>query len=110
MQILVRKHTAKPRFHPHYNKTTERYYGTEADYTQDLKDRGLEPYNPDSVKQRPSRREYKPSEWAHRMIEAGKSGKVGDVWKEEVARHGQFKAVPDSLPSIYRGGSYEQSN
>jgi len=97
------------RFKPHFNRTTDRYYGSEADYTADLKKRGLEPYNPDNVTKR-KQKSYKPSKWAHEMVNAakGKNGKVGDRWKEEVAKKGGFKQVPDNLPSIYRGGEYEQ--
>lgn len=106
--ILVRKHTGRSRFKPHFNRTTDRYYGTEKDYTKDLKDRGLEPYNPGGVKT-PTREPYKPSTWAHEMIEAGKGkhGRVGDVWKEEAAKKGGFKRPPKGIESTTHGGSYE---
>ena len=109
MEILVRKYTARPRFHPHFNKTTDRYYGTEADYTTDLKVRGLEPYNPSNVQSRPPRGPYKPSQWAHDMVESGKGkgGRVGDVWKEEVAKKGGFKRPPKGIESTTQGGTYQ---
>ena len=106
--IIVRKY-GKPQFHPHYNRTTERYYGTSKEYYDDLKTKGLEPYQGEI--KRPERVPYKPTKWAHEIVEAakGKNGNVGDIWKEEVARHGGFKALPDNLPSVYRGtgGTYE---
>ncbi len=113
--IIVKKHTAKLRFHPHYNRTTGRYYGSEGDYTADLKKRGLEPYNPEGVQKRPDRKSYKPSEWAHQMVNAavGSNGKVkvGDRWIDEVLKDNKPRPMPDSLPEIYRkqgnkGGTY----
>ena len=105
--IISRKY-GKPRFKPHYNRSTERYYGTEKEYTKDLKDRGLEPYNPNDVKE-PTSKPYAPSKWAHEMVEAGKGkgGRVGDVWKEEVAKKGGFKKPPEGVSST-QGGSFEQ--
>jgi hypothetical protein len=103
--IITRSKSRK--FKPHYNRTTGRYYGTSKEYTDDLKAKGLEPYQGE-IKRAP-KAPYKPSKWAHDMVEAGKNGKVGDVWKEEIAKHGKFKAPDPRLPAAYggQGGIHE---
>ena len=94
MQILVRKYTAKPRFKPHYNSATGRYYGTAKEYTEDLKKKGLEPVkdlNEPSIKGKA----YKPSAWARGMAneiqnarKADGSVDLGDRFKDELKKRG----------------------
>jgi hypothetical protein len=76
--ILVRKHTAKPVFHPHYNTATGRYYGTAREYIDDLKAKGLEPVKDVSEHPEPMREKRGPSPWARSMVETIKLGKRED--------------------------------
>ena len=67
MQIIVRKHSESKRFKPHYNVALGKYVGSSKDMVSEMKQRGLEPYDP-NVRQ-PEPRTYKPSKKAHEITE-----------------------------------------
>lgn len=114
--ILVRKYTASPRFKSHYNTTMDRYYHTRDDYLGDLKSKGLQPYDPNAVKE-PVRTPHKPSKWARNMystIQANRTKdgrtRVGSVFHRELEKHGvslrspqPHKHLPHN-PNLKEGG------
>lgn len=119
MEILIRKHTAKPVFHPHFNTATNRYYGTEREFYQDLKAKGLElaPKHPGPGL---PRKAYKPSQWAKDMLSTVRMSKradgkviLGDRFHHELSKKGVSlkPGVDTRLPAHYRtdtGGFYNQ--
>jgi len=101
MDIIVRKNATHRMFRPHMNHALGKYYHTKEDYLKDMKAGGFEPYDPKSVPQ-PKREGYKPSKWAHDMIDSvqyDKKGKpiIGDRFKEEILDKNNMKPVPDGL-------------
>ena len=91
MEILVRKYTAKPRFKPHYNTATGRYYHTSREYVDDLKAKGLQ-----LVKSLPSQHtpppSHKPSAWSRTMANTIRNAKsvrnLGSRFYDELRKKG----------------------
>lgn len=79
MQILIRKYTAKPVFHPHFNRAMGKYYHTSSDYYGDLKAKGLQPASKEEPKSK--RTPYKMSEWGKAMAEEIKNGSKNGKYK-----------------------------
>lgn len=94
MYIIIKN--GSKHFSPHYNSTLGKYYGDKREYLSDLKKRGLEPYDPKSVKKREVRK-YKPSQWARDIVRAVESsGHVSGRVMEELHK-AKVKKVPDAL-------------
>jgi hypothetical protein len=110
MYIITSK-TKSNRFKPHYNNATGRYYHTSKDYVNDLKAKGLEPFNPRDVKTKlKSQEAYKPSEWAKKMTAVGveqvkQNGKTSGAFNEAVGKHLK-KEVPKEIANKRKGGIY----
>ena len=110
MEILVRKYTAKPIFHPHYNSATDRYYYTKKDYLSDLKAKGLEPAS--KSMEHPIQPHHRPlTRWAREMANAIDLAKqpdgtvrVGSVFRDELKKRGVDlnPQVDSRLPEQYR--------
>ena len=118
MDILVRKYTARHIFHPHFNRSMGRYYGTEKEYYSDLKSKGLEPFD-GNYKQASDRKPYRPSNKARELYYAIKQAKhsdgkfyVGDRFKEALMDLSKGKPVVqsqvdiDKLPAHYQKGGF----
>ena len=121
MEIMVRKWTAKPVFRPHFNRSTNRYYGTSAEYYGDLKSKGLEPYSGEQTVPN-LRKPYIPSQTANELyqtIRETRHGRkldakinLGDNFKDalmELSRHkpvAQNQIDRDKLPSHYQKGGF----
>ena len=54
------------RFKAHYNSAMGKYYYEKKDYLSDMKKMGLQPY---SGPKKSNEKQYKTSEWAHKMVE-----------------------------------------
>ncbi len=98
--ILVRKHSARPRFKPHFNSAMGKYVGTRSDYLKTMRSMGLEPQR--DVKRAPPK-PYKTTQWARDMVKSavGSDGKVrvGSRFIEQIKeRCGGFKPVPQDVP------------
>ena len=119
MEIMVRKYTAAPRFHPHFNQATGRYYGTSSEYYSDLKRRGLEPFDGNMEHRSDSnRKSYKPSKEANEVYkaihDASRDGKfrAGDRLKDKIMQMSRGKPVVASqvdlakLPAHYQKGGW----
>jgi len=88
---------ASPKFQTHYNRELGKKYYSEREYVRDMKAKGLEPYNPTSVK-RHTPNPYKQSEWAKHMmqdIHDRKGRKPGERFVEELAKRGYTQQRAD---------------
>ena len=104
MNILIKRHSDSPRFKPHFNRATDRYYHTARDYVRDLKARGLEPYTPAATNGH-APTPLTPSPWARAMVETIKAAKqkdgtvrVGDRFRAELAKRG-VTLTPTTRPA-----------
>ena len=97
MEIIIKSGTGG--FHPHYNRTMGKYYGTKTEYLSDLKSKGMEPYNPENAKKR-SVQTYTPSKWSRDVVRAidRAGGANGSIMKE--LKGTKMKAVPKELSNV----------
>lgn len=90
MDIIIKKTPSNRAFHPHMNHALGKYYHSKHDYLSDMKKAGLEPY--DGYRKEYKPKKYKPSKWAHEMVEARRHmSKASGRWRDEVNRVSGYK-------------------
>ena len=106
MFYIKKSSSESGRFKPHYNRSTGKYYGSSKDYVSDLKKSGLEPYNPNSVKQHKEHK-YEASKWTKDVARAieNNGGKTPGHAKEIIKQHmGNVKQAPSNIVGETKGG------
>ena len=100
------------RFHSHYNHALGKMIHTKKDYLAEMKAQGVVPANsPEAVAKKYEKHTYKPSGWAHEMVNAIKkqTDKDGNVHLGGVVRdqlQSGLKAVPKQVKDKQKGGFY----